>query len=167
MIETHYTAAFWVARQALLSELLADFHTLTCVTFLDLQYDDYNIVEINRMLKKCLQFLITRSSKLVWTPNPSDRTRKGPGNNLARKCLAGMPRLFSELQRDWSGTTPISKFLRSTIYSLPVIELEHRLAEMRSFPHQHRRWHSNTQDTSRQSYPPDLPRAARRVWGPD
>ena len=29
--------------------------------------------------------------RLVWTPDPSGHTRKGLGNNLARKRLAGMP----------------------------------------------------------------------------
>ena len=60
-----------------------------------------------------------------------------------------------------------SKFLRSTIHLfLSLVELERWLAEMRSFPHQHRRQHSSAQDTSGQGYSPD-PRTARRVWGPD
>ena len=60
--------------------------------------------------------------KLVWTPDPSVL-----GNNVAQKCLAGMPRFLNpanfvlDLQCDWSGTISIIKILRSTIYSLLVI----------------------------------------------
>jgi len=42
---------------------------------------------------------------VVWTPDPAGHTRKGLGNNLAQKCLAGKPQflssanvLFSDLQ---------------------------------------------------------------------
>ena len=41
------------------------------------------------------------------------------------------------------------------IHFLSSVELEHWLAEMRSFPHQYRWRHSSAQDTSGQSYSPD------------
>ena len=41
------------------------------------------------------------------------------------------------------------------IHFLSLVELERWLAEMRSFPHQHRRQHSSAQDTSGQGYSPD------------
>ena len=32
---------------------------------------------------------------VVWAPDPSGCMRKGLGNNLARKCLAGIPRFLN------------------------------------------------------------------------
>ena len=49
---------------------------------------------------------------IVRTTDPSGCARKGQGENLARKCFAGMEWLcssFSNLRRDWSGTTLIFK----------------------------------------------------------
>ena len=41
------------------------------------------------MIPLVLQFdlELQRGQRLVWTPDPSGRARKGLGNNLARKCL--------------------------------------------------------------------------------
>ena len=53
---------------------------------------------------------------LVWAPDPSGHARKDLGNNLARKCLARIPRLqssFSGFQRGWSGATSIFKISKS------------------------------------------------------
>ena len=59
-----------------------------------------------------------------------------------------------------------SKFLHSTVYHfLSLVELERWLAEMRSFPHQHRRRHSSTQDTSGQGYSPDPSSRGQRGLG--
>ena len=80
--------------------------------------------------------------------------RKGLGNNLAWKCLAGMA-VFKSCKLHFQIFNTIgqvllqfSKFLRSTVYSLlSLVELKRWLAEMHSFPHQHRRQHSSAQDT--------------------
>ena len=87
-------------------------------------------------------------SWLVWTPDPSGCARKGLGNNLARKCLAGMPRFLNSANFIFQILNAIGQVLLefSNFYVLPyihflsLVELEHWLAEMRSFPHQH--WRS-------------------------
>ena len=113
--------------------------------------------------------------QVVWTPDPSGHARKGLGNNLARKCLAGMPRFLNPANFIFRCSTRLVRYYSNfqNFYVLPyihflsLVELKHRLAEMRSFPHQHRWQHSSAQDTSGQGYSPDPSRTARRVWGPD
>ena len=100
---------------------------------------------------------------LVWTPDPSGRERKGLGNNLARKCLAGMPRFLNPANFIFRSSTWLVRYYSNfqNFYALPyihflsLVELESWLAEMCSFPHQHRRQHSSVQDTSGQDYSPD------------
>ena len=60
-------------------------------------------------------------ANLVWTPDPT-------WNNLAWKCLAGMPRLLNSANLLFQISNVIgqvllqfSKFLCSTVHSLPVI----------------------------------------------
>ena len=63
---------------------------------------------------------------ILCTPDSSSLTRKGLGNNLARKCFTGMqwflPTSFLDLQLDWSGTTPFFKnFLALLCCIIPII----------------------------------------------
>ena len=86
--------------------------------------------------------------------------RKGLGNNLARKCLAGMPQFLYPANFIFRSSTRLVRYYSNFqnfyvvpyIHFLPLVELECWLAEMRSFPHQHRRQHSSAQDTSGQGY---------------
>ena len=100
---------------------------------------------------------------IVWTPDPSGHARKGLGNNLAWKCLAGMPRFLNPANFIFRSSTRLVRYYSNLqnfytlpyIYFLSLVQLEHWLAEIRSFPHQHRRQHSSAQDTSGQGYSPD------------
>ena len=100
---------------------------------------------------------------IVWTPDPSGHARKGLGNNFARKCLAGMPRFLNPANFIFRSSTRLVRYYSNFqnfyallyIHFLSLVELKRWLAEMRSFPHQHRRQHSSAQDTSGQGYSPD------------
>ena len=75
-----------------------------------------------------------------WTPDPSGRTRKGLGNNLTRKCLAGMPQFLNPANFIFRPSTRLVRYYSNfqNFYVLPYIhflssvELERWLAEMRS-----------------------------------
>ena len=47
---------------------------------------------------------------LVWIPDPSGRTRKGLGNNLARKCLAGMPLFLNSANFIFRSSTRLVRY---------------------------------------------------------
>ena len=70
-------------------------------------------------------FNLQTVTKLVWTPDLSGCARKGLGNSFAWKYLAGMSQFLNPANFIFrcSGTVLLqfSNFLRSTIYSLPVI----------------------------------------------
>ena len=113
-----------------------------------------------------LPFLVSLSSGVsapVWTPDPSGCVRKGLGNNLARKCLAGMPRFLNPANFIFRSSMQLVRYYSNfqnfyvlpNIHFLSSVELERWLAKMRSFPHLHRRQHSSAQDTSGQGYSPD------------
>ena len=60
---------------------------------------------------------------------------------------------LSDLQRDWSGTTPIFKI--STFYHIFASCSNAGWLKWCSFPHQHWRQHSSAQDPSGQGFSPD------------
>ena len=68
-----------------------------------------------------------RTESADYSLDPSGHARKGLGNNLARKCLAGMPRFLNPANFIFrsstrlSGTTPIFKISMLYRISLPVI----------------------------------------------
>ena len=88
---------------------------------------------------------------IVWTPDPSGRARKSLGNNLSRKCLAGMPRFLNPANFIFRPSTRLVRYYSNIqnfyvlpyIHFLPLVELPGKVI------------------------PQTLPCAARRVWGPD
>ena len=100
---------------------------------------------------------------VVWTPDPSGHARKGLEKNLAWKCLAGMPQVLNPANFIRRSSTRLVRYYSNfqNFYVLPyihflsLVELEHWLAEMHSFPHQQQQQHSSAQDTSGQGYSPD------------
>ena len=98
---------------------------------------------------------------IVWTPDPSGRARVWgitlPGSVLL-ECQFLNPANFifrssTRLVRYYSNFQNF--YALPYIHFLSLVELERWLAEMRSFPHQHRWQHSSAQDTSGQGYSPD------------
>ena len=107
-------------------------------------------------------------------PNPSlapqtQPTRKGLGNNLAWKCLAGMWRMhgfwIQQLTSSFRSSTWLVRhysniqnfYVLLYIRFLSLIELERWLAEVIFVPsyHQHRWRRSSTQDDSGPGFSPD------------
>ena len=110
---------------------------------------------------------------LVWTPDLSGRARKGLGNNFTQKCLAGMPRFLNSANFIFRSSTRLVRYYSNfqNFYVLPyihflsLVKLERWLAEMRSFPHQHRWQHSSAKDTSGQGYSPDPSSCSQKGLG--
>ena len=60
---------------------------------------------------------------IVWTPDPSGHARKGLGNNLARKCLAGMPWFLNPTNFIFRSSTRLVRYYSNfqNFYALPYI----------------------------------------------
>ena len=60
---------------------------------------------------------------IVWTPDPSGHARKGLGNNLARECLAGMPRFLNPANFIFRSSTRLVRYYSNfqNFYALPYI----------------------------------------------
>ena len=99
--------------------------------------------------------------------------REGLGNNLARKCLAGMPWFLNPANFIFRSSTRLvwyysnfqNFYVLPYIHFLSLVELERWLAEMRFFPYQHQRQHSSAQDTSGQGYSPDTSSRGQKGLG--
>ena len=99
---------------------------------------------------------------VVWTPDPSGRVRKGFGNSLARKSLAGMPWYLNFVFRS---STRLVRYYSNFQKLPPSVELECWLADAAFFL-------SSTpmaafqlsKNFSVKISPQTLPRGVRRVW---
>ena len=126
------------------------------------------ITAITTQSQQSVQTTALRLSKHSLDPRPS-WPREGLGNNLTRKCLAGMPRFLNPTNFIFRSSMRLVRYYSNFqnfypllyIHFLPLVELERLLA------HQHRRSIPALKTLPGKVIPQTLLRAARRVWGPD
>ena len=76
-----------------------------------------------KWFKKCHPVGVNFTAAIVWTPDPSGRVRKGLGNNLAPKYLAGMPSLLNPASFIFRPSTQLVRYYSNfqNFYVLPYI----------------------------------------------
>ena len=109
---------------------------------------------------------------LVWIPDPSGRSRKSLGNNLARKCLAGMPQFLNSANFPFRSSSPLVRhysnfqnfYVLPYIHFLSLVELKCWLADVVFFPLSTAAFQCSRHFQARFfPRPQTLPHAARRV----